>query len=107
MSLRPPSGYSGSRSGSGHGPAGFASPVDHEIANEKAIAIGRAGDKVQESLRMLAEAPDDRREEKLMEAARAVHAYFIQRELCGMRKHAGVIREYGIPRAVLARLGAS
>ncbi|WP_348630558.1 DUF6665 family protein, partial [Mesorhizobium sp. M7A.F.Ca.CA.004.02.1.1] len=32
--------------------------------------------------------------------------YFIQRELCGLRKHDAVIREYNIPRAVLARLGA-
>ncbi|WP_348639918.1 DUF6665 family protein, partial [Mesorhizobium sp. M7A.F.Ca.US.001.04.1.1] len=32
--------------------------------------------------------------------------YFIQRELCGLRKHDAVIREYNIPKAVLARLGA-
>ncbi|WP_367161450.1 DUF6665 family protein, partial [Mesorhizobium sp.] len=43
----------------------------------------------------------------LKEAAAAVHAYFIQRELCGLRKHDAVIREYDIPRAVLVRLGAS
>lgn len=41
-----------------------------------------------------------------MAAADAVHAYFIQREFCGLRRHDGVIREYGIPREVLVRLGA-
>ena len=50
---------------------------------------------------------DAAREARLKAAAVAVHHYFIQRELMGMRRHDGVIREYGIPRAVLARLGAS
>jgi hypothetical protein len=39
-------------------------------------------------------------------AAQAVYAYFIQRELCGLRRHRDVIREYAIPDEVLARLGA-
>jgi hypothetical protein len=42
----------------------------------------------------------------LRNAAAAVHAYFIQRELCGFRRHDDVIREMGIPRSVLVRLGA-
>jgi hypothetical protein len=42
----------------------------------------------------------------LRAAAEAVYAYFIQRELCGFRRHQDVIREYGIPNEVLARLGA-
>ena len=37
----------------------------------------------------------------------AVYAYFIQRELCGLRRHHDVIREYRIPAEVLVRLGAS
>lgn len=48
----------------------------------------------------------ERRVVLLREAAKAVHAYFIQRELCGLRRHDDVIREMGIPRAVLVRLGA-
>jgi hypothetical protein len=48
----------------------------------------------------------DGRDAALKAAAQAVHAYFIQRELCGFRRHEAVIREYEIPRAVLARLGA-
>jgi hypothetical protein len=46
------------------------------------------------------------RERRLRNAAAAVHAYFIQRELCGFRRHDDVIREMGIPRSVLVRLGA-
>ena len=42
----------------------------------------------------------------LKRAAEAVYAYFIQRELCGMRRHQDVIREYRIPNEVLVRLGA-
>ena len=36
----------------------------------------------------------------------AVYAYFIQRELCGLRRHDEIIRDYAIPREVLVRLGA-
>ena len=39
-------------------------------------------------------------------AAEAVYAYFVQRELCGLRRHDDVIREYGIPREVLVQAGA-
>jgi hypothetical protein len=42
----------------------------------------------------------------LKAAAEAVHHYFIQRELCGLRRHNDVIREYRIPNEVLVRLGA-
>ena len=40
-------------------------------------------------------------------AARAVHHYFIQRELSGLRRHDDAIRDLAIPREVLVRLGAS
>ncbi|WP_367718396.1 DUF6665 family protein [Nitratireductor sp. GISD-1A_MAKvit] len=39
-------------------------------------------------------------------AADAVHHYFIQRELCGLRRHDDVIADLAIPPRVLARLGA-
>jgi hypothetical protein len=47
------------------------------------------------------------RENALKQVASAVYAYFIQRELCGMRRHQDVIREYRIPAEVLVRLGTS
>lgn len=82
--------------------------LGHEIQGEKASSLGRAGRLVEESLLRLEENRDAaRREELLRDAARAVYAYFIQRELCGLRRHGDVIREYAIPPAVLARLGAS
>ena len=81
--------------------------LGHEILAEKAAALGRAGQRVEETLARLREnGGDEQRPRLLREAAEAVHGYFIQRELCGLRKHDAVIREYNIPRAVLVRLGA-
>lgn len=83
--------------------------LDYEIAGEMASALGSAGRKAERALARLKEcAPDDpARPAALKQAAAAVHAYLIQRELCGMRRHDAVIREYAIPREVLVRLGAS
>ncbi len=82
--------------------------LGHEILAEKAAALGKAGEKARLALADLRDHPpgSEAREAKLKTAAAAVHAYFIQRELCGFRKHEAVIREYDIPRAVLVRLGA-
>jgi hypothetical protein len=82
--------------------------LGHEILAEKAAALGRAGEKVRMTLARLKAHSEDAegRETALKAAAEAVHAYFIQRELCGLRRHEPIIREYEIPRAVLARLGA-
>ncbi|RWD70490.1 DUF6665 family protein [Mesorhizobium sp.] len=82
--------------------------LGHEILAEKAAALGRAGQRVEETLARLHDGGESEHRNRLLkEAAAAVHAYFIQRELCGLRKHDAVIREYDIPRAVLVRLGAS
>ncbi len=82
--------------------------LGHEILAEKAAALGRAGEKARVALARLKAHPAgaEGREVLLKASAEAVHAYFIQRELCGFRKHDAIIREYDIPRAVLARLGA-
>ena len=103
MAVRAPSQYAKSAIG---GRIAELSPLDHEIMGEKAASLGRAGERVEQTLRRLAEGKADARERLLREAAQAVYAYFIQRELCGLRRHAEVIREYAIPREVLARLGA-
>ena len=39
-------------------------------------------------------------------AARVVWAFFVQRELCGLRDQKQIIKDYGIPGEVLGRLGA-
>lgn len=97
-------------------PSDFARPgaqdtaldlLGHEILAEKAAALGRAGVRVEETLARLRNDDDPGQRPCLLKAAaEAVHAYFIQRELCGLRRHDAAIREYDIPRAVLARLGA-
>jgi len=103
MSVRPPSTASGTTASE----MAFDA-LGHEILAEKAAALGRAGQRVEETLARLRAHGDDKeqRPRLLKDAAEAVHAYFIQRELCGLRKHDAVIREYDIPRAVLVRLGA-
>ncbi|MGB3538687.1 MAG: DUF6665 family protein [Mesorhizobium sp.] len=81
--------------------------LGHEILAEKAASLGRAGQRVETALARLREAGEGEEHTLLLKAAaEAVHAYFIQRELCGLRRHDAAIREYDIPRAVLARLGA-
>lgn len=81
--------------------------LGHEILAEQAASLGRAGRRVEATLaRLREEGEGEERTALLKAAAEAVHAYFIQRELCGLRRHDAAIREYDIPRAVLARLGA-
>jgi hypothetical protein len=103
MTVHPPTHYDPS-AGGGVGP----NPLEIEIAAEKAAALGRAGERVEQTLARLRAlehgAPE--RPASLQEAIEAVYAYFIQRELCGMRRHHDVIREYAIPNEVLVRLGA-
>ncbi len=87
----------------------LAAAFDYEAAGEAAYSLGLAGKRVEAAMAALEASAlrDDVREARLREAAEAVHHYFIQRELMGMRRHETVIREYRIPPAVLARLGAS
>jgi hypothetical protein len=90
MSLRPPGQY-----GNPGKVSDSVGLLDYEIAAEKAAALGRAGERVERSLAELAafEGNADDRVALLKRAAEAVYAYFIQRELCGMRRHQDVIRE--------------
>lgn len=81
--------------------------LDHELAGEMATSLGRAGRRVAETLAALEAHPtrDETRIALRRAAADAVHAYFIQRELVGLRGHADAVRDYAIPDEVLARLG--
>lgn len=107
MTLRPPSGYSGFSSGS-LAEAMFDA-LGHEVLAEKAAALGRAGERAEKALlRLKTYAGDEAgRAKVLKETANLVYAWFIQRELCGFRRHDAVIRDLQIPREVLVRLGAS
>jgi hypothetical protein len=113
MSLRPPSNTSGASLSDV-----LFDALGHEILAEKASALGRAGEKAEACLARLdahvegqrddhaASGHDSHRMTLLKEAADAVYAFFIQRELCGLRRHDAVIRDLRIPREVLVRLGA-
>ncbi|WP_353644929.1 DUF6665 family protein [Mesorhizobium sp. WSM2239] len=84
------------------------SAVDQEILAEKATSLGNAGRKVENCLEKLRSHHGDSetRMALVKRTADAVYAYFVQRELCGFRRHDDIIRDYGIPREVLVRLGA-
>ncbi|HMM63373.1 MAG TPA: hypothetical protein PKD01_04535 [Mesorhizobium sp.] len=103
MSLRSPSGFSGASA-----PEVFLDALGHEILAEKASALGRAGARAESALARLAahQGAETERRTLLAETADAVYVWFIQRELCGFRRHDSVIREFAIPREVLVRLGA-
>lgn len=104
MAVRPPQNLSNSfRFETG------ASILDAEIAGEKANNLGRVGRTAEAALARLNDPEaleSEGREALLKAAAQAVWAWFIQRESCGLRDHKAIIRDFGIPRAVLVRLGA-
>jgi len=86
-------------------------PLDTEIVAEKASSLGHHGRQVEKALGALRDfdaSPGgaDERREVVAKAAREVWAFFVQRELCGLRDQREVIRFYGIPQEVLNRLGA-
>lgn len=102
MSLRPPGKYSHPSQETGF------NVLEHEMLAEMAVSLGRAGQRAEEALALLRDHQGDEatRPKLLKAAARAVHAYFIQRELCCLRRHDDVIRDLAIPKEVLVRLGA-
>ena len=100
MTLRPPSSYLDNASGKSS-----LSVLDYEMMAERADSLGRAGLKAEAALAALQEAKDDNREALTDAAAAQVYALFIQREICGLRNGRDVIARYGIPGAVIARLG--
>jgi hypothetical protein len=82
--------------------------LDYELMAEKAASLGRAGYYAEQHLNLLRnyQGDADGRAVLLKKTVEAVYAWFIQRELCGLRRHDSLIREYAIPREVLVRLGA-
>lgn len=102
MSLRPPASCLDSPTA--------RSPLnvlEYELMAERADSLGRAGQRAEAALLKLREASDADRENLLDAAASEVYALFIQREICGLKNGREVIARYGIPGAVLARLGVT
>ncbi len=84
--------------------------LEYELMSERADALGRHGLKVEKAIAALSVLEDaattpDRREQLLNDAADAVWAFFIQREICGLRSNRDAVHRYGIPKEVMARLG--
>lgn len=84
------------------------SVVEAEIAQERALALGRTGRDVETALAQLKDMPSDASERGrfVAVAADAAWRFFVQREACGLFDHAQAIADYAIPREVLARVGA-
>ncbi|HEY0651309.1 DUF6665 family protein [Phenylobacterium sp.] len=81
--------------------------IRYELLEEQAHSLGRAGRKVEMALAELRDHPGgEGRAVVLKAAADAVWGFLVQREVMGLRDRAAVIAQYGIPREVLARLGA-
>jgi hypothetical protein len=91
--------------------------LEHELAQEKATALGRLGRALEAALEALAEfdaetpnvTPADRRKLRASLVAQASLAlwYFVaQREACGLRDLRAVLRDYRVPPDVAARMGA-
>jgi hypothetical protein len=111
MTLRPP------RLGSTASTHKPIDALDYEIAQEQASALGRMGRRLEATLKALAEfdaaaaagtptGPTDRR--ALVDAASdSLWQFLVQREACGLRDQARVVRDYGVPPEVQARLGAA
>lgn len=79
----------------------------HEMMEEQARSLGRAGEKLEAALAALRAAEGaEGRAERVKAAAEALWSFTVQREACGLRDHARIVSEYGVPRDVLMRLGA-
>jgi hypothetical protein len=111
MTLRPPGKPSANLWGKA--PAGV---LDYEIAQETASALGRQGRALEAALQNLAEfdasefrhdpAARARRPALVAAAAHALWQFIVQREACGLRDTAMVVRMYKVPREVHGLMGA-
>src|SRR5688572_27548524 len=93
----------------------FVDTVQQEIAEEKAGALGRTGQRLQEALEQFREherraaaqrQSQARRERLLWDLAERVESLIVQREACGLRDARYVLAFYGVPNEAVARVGA-
>jgi hypothetical protein len=106
MSVRPPQSLRQFHSTD----SGF-NVLEYELMSERANSLGRHGLKVESALAELrawdaARRSEAERESLVDKASDAVWAFFIQREICGLRNGRDVIQRYAIPNEVLAKVGA-
>jgi hypothetical protein len=92
--------------------SGYAT-LECEIAQEKASALGRLGRRLEGALAALAACPrtanSDRkiRDSLVEQAGYALWLFVVQREACGLNDSAQIMRNYGVPKEVYARMGPS
>jgi hypothetical protein len=91
----------------------FVDVLKHEVAEEKAGALGRSGRRLERALERLREhetsavsRTDAKRERLLWDCVERAEAFVVQREACGLRDSRQVLKYYGVPREVIARIGA-
>lgn len=78
-------------------------PLEYELQESRAQALGEAGRKLEKALAALSHQPDNDR--LLDAAARAVWELFIVRESLAFYDHQAIVNVYGVPSQVLARVG--
>lgn len=85
--------------------------LTYEIAEERASALARLGQRLESALTALAACPQttnsDRqiRNDLVEQAGYALWLLAVQREACGLNKLAYVIEVYDVPNEVCARMG--
>jgi hypothetical protein len=84
--------------------------LEDEVLAEKAASLGHHGRQVERTLAALrafdaAGGPAEERMALVRAAAKAVWAFLVQRELCGLRDQKEMISFYRIPGEVIVRLG--
>jgi hypothetical protein len=92
----------------------FVDVLQHELAEERAGALGRAGRRLEHALdryrdyesASAAYRADANRERLLWDLAERVEAFVVQREACGLRDSRHVLKHFDIPREAIARVGA-
>ena len=90
--------------------SGYAT-LQYEIAEERASALGRLGRRLEAALTALAACPRTAnsnrkiRDGLVEQAGYALWLFVVQREACGLNKIDHVMREYGVPNEVYARMG--
>ena len=102
MNLRPPGA---------HARTAPVVALDYEIAQERASALGRLGRALEAALAALADYDtghperDATRAQLVQDASDALWCFMVQREACGLRDPRPVLRHYGVPGEVYARMG--
>ncbi len=96
----------------GHSRTAPIAALDYEIAQERASALGRLGRALEAALAALSDYDnssgerDGARAQLVQDASDALWSFMVQREACGLRDPRPLLRDYGVPADVYARMGA-